>query len=183
MQPARQDLPVTPGTTYRDTVRIMQPVYAYRDITTIEGAPVVLTVPDHGLASDWPVWVRGVQGMPEANREPFKQLPHRAKWLSADSLEINVLSATGLTPIGGELIYQTPVDLVDAAAWLNVYRGDDLLFALSAGAGLTVTAPGTLTRSMTVQQTEQLSGAPLHYTFEIQYPGLSVVRYCEGAIV
>jgi hypothetical protein len=183
MTPARQDLPVTPGTTYRDTVRIMQPVYAYRDITKIEGAPVVLTVPGHGLASDWPVWVRGVQGMPEANREPFKQLPHRAKRLGVDSLEINPLSASGLKPTGGELIYQVPVDLTDAAAWLKVYRGDDLLFVLSAGAGLSITAPGTLTRSMTSEQTALLSGAPLHYTFDIQYPGLTIVRYCEGVIL
>jgi hypothetical protein len=183
MQPARQDLPVTPGTTYRDTVRIMQPVFAYRTISKIEGAPAVLTVPAHGLDSDWPVWVRGVQGMPEANREPFKQLPHRAKRLTADSLEINPLSTTSLKPLGGELIYQLPVDLTDAAAWLNVYRGNDLLFALSAGTGLTLTAPGTLTRSMTAEQTALLTGEPLHYTFDIQYPGLTTVRYGEGAIL
>lgn len=183
MQPARQDLPVTPGTTYRDTVRIMQPVNAYRSITSIEGAPAVFTVPAHGLASDWPVWVRGVQAMPEANREPFQQLPHRAKLLDADRLEINKLSATGLKPKGGELIYQLPVDLTDAAAWFNVYRGTELLFALTAGTGITLTAPGTLTRSMTAEQTALLTGEPLHYTFDIQYPGLTTVRYGEGAIL
>ena len=64
MQPARQDLPVVPGTTYRDTVRLMQPDYAYKLITQISGAPAVLSVPQHGLAGDWPVWVRGVAGLP-----------------------------------------------------------------------------------------------------------------------
>ncbi len=183
MQPARQDLPVTPGTTYRDTVRIMQPVNAYRSITSIAGAPAVFTVPAHGLDSDWPVWVRGVQSMPEANREPFQQLPHRAKRLDADSLEINQLSATGRAPRGGELIYQLPVDLTDAAAWLSVYRGTELLFELTAGSGLTMTAPGTLTRTMTTEQTALLTGVSLHYTFDIQYPGQTTVRYGEGAIL
>lgn len=70
MQPARLDLPIIPGTTYRDTVRLMQPAFVYLPITAITASEsgVRLTV-QHDLAGDWPVWVRGVTGMPDLNRD------------------------------------------------------------------------------------------------------------------
>src|SRR5690606_25260435 len=106
MQPACQNLAIVPGTTYRDTARLMQPTFAYRAITGIAGAPAVLAVPGHGLGGDWPVWVRGVTNMPEINRAPVNQLPHRAKFVDAETLEINALSAVGLNPAGGQLVYK-----------------------------------------------------------------------------
>ncbi|MBC2676922.1 hypothetical protein [Pseudomonas baltica] len=181
MQPARQDLPVVPGATYRDTIRIMQPVFVYRDITGIVGAPVVLQVPDHGLASDWPVWVRGAVGMPDLNREPFKQLPHRARRLSADSLEVNSQSAVGLRPSGGQLVYRPPVDLTDATAVLTIFSGADALFVLGEGAGLEVTAPGTIARTLTAAQTLLLAPGGMTYTFDLLFPGGVVTRYFTGA--
>ena len=182
MQPARQDLPVTPGTTYRDTVRIMQPVYMYRAITAIAGAPAVFTVPAHGLDSDWPVWIRGVSGMPEANREPFKQLPHRATRLSADSLEINALSASGLTPAGGQLVYRMPVDLSGASIEMVVSHGIEPLLTLQLGAGLASPAPGTVTRVLTPAQTLLLTGDDLGYAFDVTFADGTVTRYFQGAI-
>jgi hypothetical protein len=182
MQPARQDLPVIPGTTYRDTVRIMQPVYQYRDITGIAGAPAVLTVPGHGLETDWPVWVKGVQGMTDLNREPERQRPHSAKQLGIDSLEINALSAAGLRPTGGQLIYRKPVDLAESAPEMVIWRGDDLVLALTLGNGLAVTGPGTIERVLTAEQTALLVGEGLTYTQEITFAGPTVTRYFEGAV-
>lgn len=51
MQPACQNLAIVPGTTYRDTVRLMQPVFAYRDISDISGAPLRVTVKAQLLAA------------------------------------------------------------------------------------------------------------------------------------
>lgn len=180
MQPARQDLSVIPGTTYRDVIRIMQPEFVYRDVSGVSGAPALLTVVAHGLADAWPVWVRGVQGMPDINREPFKQLPHRAKVIDADTLEVNALSASGLRPVGGQMIYRRAVDLTDAAPVMRVYRDAELLFSLVVGAGLTITTVGTVTREISAAQTALLTGEGLHYAFDVAYGAVTVTRYCEG---
>ncbi|MFZ3184241.1 MAG: hypothetical protein WA173_08860 [Pseudomonas sp.] len=183
MQPARQDLPVTPGTTYRDIVRLMQPEFAYHAITQIAGAPVLFTVPAHGLAADWLVWVRGVAGMPAANAEPQRQNPHRAKRLDQDTLEINNLSADGLNPTGGQLIYRLPVDLAGAAVAMRFLdkAGAELL-ALSLGSGLVIIGPGTIARELTPAQTGLLRGACLTYEFDVIYADGTVTRYYDGAI-
>lgn len=182
MQPARQDLPVIPGATYRDTIRIMQSVWVYRDITAISGSPAVFTVPGHSLESTWPVWVRGVQGMPDANREPDRQLPHTAKLLTASSLEINALSAAGLRPAGGQLIYRSPVDLAGAAVEMTIWRGDEPVLVLTQNAGLSFTAPGTIERVITDEQTALLIGEDLTYTLDITFVGPTVTRYFIGAV-
>ncbi len=182
MQPARQDLPVIPGATYRDIIRIMQPVWVYRDITAIRGSPAVFTVPSHSLESTWPVWVRGVQGMPDANREPDRQLPHTAKLLTADTLEINSLSVAGLRPTGGQLIYRRPVDLSESSAAMTIWRGDEVVLMLAQDDGLAVTAAGTIERVLTAEQTALLVGDDLTYTLDITFAGPTVTRYFTGAV-
>lgn len=179
MQPARLDLPVTPGTTYRDTVRLMQPSFTYRPITAISGAPVVLTVPAHGLAGDWPVWVRGVTGMPDLNRVPPNQLPHRARYISAESLEINALSAEGLNPAGGQLIYKDPVDLAGASVEMRFERAGTELLVLTLGDGLELPSAGTITRELTPAQTALLTGA-WTYTLDVTFSDGTVTRYFQG---
>lgn len=179
MQPACQHLSIIPGTTYRDTVRLMQPSYTYRPITAIAGAPVVLTVPAHGLTGDWPVWVRGVTGMPDLNRVPPNQLPHRARYVSGDSLEINALSAEGLNPAGGQLIYKDPVDLTGAAVQMRFERDGAELLVLSLDAGLALPAAGTISRELTPAQTVLLTGA-WTYTLDVTFSDGTVTRYFQG---
>jgi hypothetical protein len=128
------------------------------------------------------VWVKGVQGMTELNREPERQRPHSAKRLDIGSLEINALSAAGLRPTGGQLIYRKPVDLAESAAEMVIWRGDDLVLALTLGNGLAVTAPGTIERVLTAEQTALLVGEGLTYTLEITFVGPTVTRYFEGAV-
>lgn len=179
MQPIRQDLPLVPGTTYRDTVRLMQPDYAYKLITQISGAPAVLSVPLHGLAGDWPVWVRGVSGLPAINREPPNALPHRTKRLDENTLEVNAVSAEGARPEGGQLIYRLPVDIAaaDVRMRFSGLQGDDLV--LEIGTGLERPAPGTVTRALTPQQTARLVG-DWRYTFEVEFADGTITRYFEG---
>jgi len=178
MQPACLDLSIIPGTTYRDTVRLMQPEFAYKPITALGGAPLRLTV-QHGLAGDWPVWVRGVSGMPDLNREPDKQLPWRAAYIDASTLEINALSAAGLAPAGGELVYRLPVDLVGAVVVMRFTRAGQEVLELTLGAGLEQTTPGTITRALTPEQTELLAG-DWHYTLDVTFSDGAVVRYYQG---
>ncbi|WP_263147915.1 hypothetical protein [Pseudomonas sp. RIT-PI-AD] len=174
-------LAILPGTTFRDTVRLMQPEWAYRAITAIAGAPAVLTVPGHDLPAEWPVWVRGVQGMAELNAEPG-QAPHWARRLDDDNLVINRLSATGKRPSGGELIYQLPVALAGADAAMRIWRGDDLLLELILGQGLAFGAIGSLVRELTPTQTASLTGTGLHYALDVTYADGTVTRYLRGPI-
>lgn len=179
MQPACQHLPIVPGTTYRDTVRLMQPNFAYHPISGIAGAPVVLTAPAHGLASDWPVWVRGVTGMPDLNRVPPNQLPHRATFIDGDTLEINALSADGLKPVGGQLIYKLPVDLTGATVRMRFERAGTELLVLNIGDGLAQPSAGTITRELTPAQTALLTGA-WTYTMDVTFSDGTVTRYFQG---
>ncbi|MCY1287549.1 hypothetical protein D9M68_254120 [compost metagenome] len=179
MQPACQDLPVVPGTTYRDTFRLMQPEFVYRPIASIAGAPAQLVVPAHGLVGDWPIWVRRVMGMQGINREPQRELPWPSRRIDADTLEINSLSADGERPQGGQLVYQPPVDLAGASVVMTFtgQQGDDLVLTL--GAGLVVAAPGTITRELTPEQTALLVGE-WRYTLDVQYADGTVTRYAQG---
>lgn len=179
MQPAFQNLSVVPGTTYRDTVRLMQPTFAYRAIMGISGAPTVLIVPGHGLEGDWPVWVRGVTGMQDINRAPVTQLPHRAKLIDADTLEINALSAEGLNPVGGQLIYKMPVDLAGTTVQMRFVSGGAEVLALTLGQGLAQPSAGTITRELTPAQTALLTGA-WSYTLDVTFSDGSITRYFHG---
>lgn len=180
MQPACQDLPIVPGTTYRDTVRLMQPEFIYLPITSItpSASGVRLTV-EHELASDWPVWVRSVTGMTELNRDPRTALPWRAKRLDADALEINALSGAGLQPRGGELVYKLPVDLTGATVAMRFTRDGQELLTLTLGAGLASPAPGTITRTLTPAQTELLTGE-WWYVLDVTFSDGTVTRYYRG---
>lgn len=179
MRPVEQDLAVVPGTTYRDTVRLMQPEFAYRAITLISGAPAQVAVAAHGLEDSWPVWIRGVSGLPAANREPPNQLPHRAKVLDADTLEINALSAAGAAPSGGQLVYRLPVDLTGATVVMTITGLGGADIVLSVGSGLAIPAPGTITRELTPEQTALLEG-DWRYTMDVTFADGTVTRYYEG---
>lgn len=179
MKPVCQDLSVVPGTTYRDTVRLMQPEYAYRAISQIAGAPAHVVAVGHGLVDSWPVWLRGVSGLPAANREPPNQLPHRAKVLDADTLEINALSAAGASATGGQLVYRLPVDLTGASVAMTITGLGGADIVLSVGSGLAIPAPGTITRELTPEQTALLVG-DWRYTMDVTFADGTVTRYYEG---
>lgn len=183
MQTVRYDLPIVSGTTYRDTVRLMQPVYRYADIQSIVGAPVVLTARDHGITSDWPVWLRSIRGVLEFNREPQKQQPYRAQVLDDDRLEINALSAVGQRPEGGQLVYRAPVDLTGADLSMTFAKNGDVLLFLELGAGLTVSAPGSITRRLAPEQTALLAVSGVSYQFDVTFPDGTVSRYLEGSVL
>ena len=79
---------------------------------------------DHGLPADWLIWVQDVQQMQELNRSPRRELPHRAEVVDVTTLESNTLSALGRSPVGGQIIYQPPVDLTGATA-RTVYNPEE----------------------------------------------------------
>lgn len=177
MQPACVDLPIIPGATYRDTVRLMQPAFVYLPITAITPSEsgVRLTV-QHGLAGDWPVWVRGVTGMPDLNRDPRTALPWRAKRIDADTLEINALSGAGLQPRGGELVYKLPVDLDGATIRASLLDASgSLLLEIPAA----VIGPGSVELELTDEQTAALSTRVATWALDVEQGG-DVYRAIAG---
>lgn len=184
MQPAKLDLTIIQGSTLRDTLRLMQPRYEYRPITALGGSPLRLTV-DHGLPGNWLAWVQGVSGMQGVNRSPQAERPHRVSVVDAATLEINALSAFGLSPSGGQLIYKPPVDLTGATARMQIRAqvgGAVLLELTTANGGLALTGPGTITRSLSAAQTAALTWTEAVYDLEVEYADGTVQRYLQGDV-
>ncbi len=187
MQPACVPLPIRiiQGVTFSYAVRIGQPIYVYRPIQAIEAvAPVRLRVDGHGLSGDWPVWVRSVQRWPEINREPRSGKAWQAKRVDADKLEINVLSAVGQSPVGGELVYQPPVDLTGCSARMRLREeaGGTVLLELEDGAGLELDSAGVVRIELTPEQTVALSQSAKHFDLDITFADGEVRRYVEGPV-
>jgi len=179
MTPACVPLRIEKGATFRDALRIMQPSLVYRPITQIAPtAPVRLTIPGHGLPGTWLAWADGVQGMPELNRARLRQLPHRVASIDDDTIEINLLSAVGLAPVGGQLIYQPPVDLAGAEVRMQIRDapGGTVLMTLDlAGAG-------TISREISASATAALEWSAAVYDVDVTYPDGTVHRYYSGPI-
>lgn len=183
MQPAKLDLHIVQGATLRDTLRLMQPRYEYRPITALGGSPLRLTV-DHGLPGNWLAWVQGVNGMQGINRSQ-REKPHRVKVVDESTIEINALSAFGLNPSGGQLIYKPPVDLTGATARMQIRAGlgGALLLELNTeNGGLAITGPGTLTRTLSATETAALTWTDGVYDLEVEYSDGTVQRYLQGAV-
>ncbi|WP_312115326.1 hypothetical protein [Stutzerimonas nitrititolerans] len=183
MQPAKLDLHIVQGATLRDTLRLMQPRLEYRPITAIGGSPVRLTV-DHGLPGNWLAWVEGSTGLQGLNRST-RERPHRVTVIDESTLEINALSAFGLAPSGGQLIYKPPVDLTGAAARMQIRAGIGgalLLELTTENAGLAITGPGTLVRTLSAAQTAALTWTEGVYDLEVEYADGTVQRYLQGKV-
>ena len=183
MQPAKLDLHIVQGSTLRDTLRLMQPRYEYRPITALGGSPLRLTV-DHGLPGNWLAWVEGVNGMQGVNRST-RERPHRVTVVDAATLEINALSAFGLNPGDGQLIYKPPVDLAGATARMQIRAqvgGAVLLELTTANGGLAFTGPGTITRTLSAAQTAALTWTEAVYDLEVEYADSTVQRYLQGKV-
>jgi len=183
MQPAKHDLHIVQGSTLRDTLRLMQPRHEYRPITALGGSPLRLTV-DHGLPGNWLAWVEGVNGMQGVNRST-RERPHRVTVVDAATLEINALSAFGLNPSDGQLIYKPPVDLAGATARMQIRAGvgGALLLELNTeNGGLAITGPGTLTRTLSATETAALTWTDGVYDLEVEYADGTVQRYLQGVV-
>lgn len=183
MQPAKFDLHIVQGATLRDTLRLMQPRLEYRPITAIGGSPLRLTV-EHGLAGNWLAWIEGSTGLQGLNRST-RERPHRVTVIDESTLEINALSAFGLAPSGGQLIYKPPVDLTGATARMQIrdqIGGQELLELTTDNGGLAITGPGTITRTISAADTAAIAWASAVYDLEVQYPDGTVQRYLQGTV-
>lgn len=181
---AEVPLCIRQGSTFTDIVRFAQPVYEWRQISAIEGSPVTLTVPDHGIVGDWVAWVEGVQGMPSINNDR-KARPHDVTVIDPDTLVINTLSAYRLTPTGGMLAYNPPVILDGCSIRMQIKDkiGGTVLFELSTANGrIEIVRPGTIRRTIDADDTAGFAWSRGVYDLEVTYPDGTVQRYLQGSV-
>jgi len=178
MQPTQLALVIHRGATFRARLRVMRPSFVYLPITAIGAtAPVQLTV-EHGLPTDWPVWISGVRQMPALNRAAPQQAPHFVRVVDANTLEINTINALGLAPQGGQIQYHPPLALTGATATLTLYNKGAEVGTLP----VTVDAAGWVDVVLTDEQTEALDWTELQYTLDVQLGAGDVLRVYAGAI-
>lgn len=185
MQPARLDLRIIQGATFRKPLLLMQPVYAYKPIGTIQqSAPLRLSVTAHGLPDGWPTWIEGVRGWSALNRDKQRERFRVAKVIDADTIEFNDLNGLGQSAAGGTLVYQLPVDLAGASARMNIRdaAGNLLLALLTVTGELVVDGLGRLLMVLSAAQTAALTWTQGFYDLELVMADGSVDRWANGEV-
>lgn len=185
MQPARLDLPVVQGATNRKPLLLMQPRYVYHPITAVQTtAPLLLTVPGHGLSSGWPVWIEEVSGWSALNVDKGRERPHFVEVIDADTLEINRLNGLRQRATGGTLVYQLPVDLAGCTGRLTMLGEDGQRLELTtANGGLEIAGPGRLMIVITAAQAAALTWRCGRYDLDLTMANGDVVRWVAGEVV
>lgn len=188
MTPASIPLRVIQGTTLNKVLRLMQPGRVYKEISAIAAAaPVLITVPGHGLPGTWPVWFRGVAGLNGINREPDSTRPWMAEVVDVDTLRINAIDATGQKGQGGRLIYLPPVDLTGVIGRLQVRAAvgssEVLLELNTTNGGLVIDGLGLLRIHLSATQSAALAWKSGVYDLELTFSDGTVTRFAEGDVV
>lgn len=186
MTPACIPLRIIQGTTLNKAIRLMQPGRIYRDITAIaSSAPVRLTIPGHGLTGTWPAWFAGVVGLPSLNREPVTARPQLVKVIDANTLEVNVIDASGAKASGGRLIYLPPIDLAGVTGRLLVrpaLGAMPLLELTTANGGLVIDGPGLLRIHLSATNSAALGWTRGVYELELTFADGTVQRFAQGEV-
>ncbi len=105
----RVDLVVGRGSEFNYSFMIATEENVYRDITGItRDAPCVLTVPAHGLPTEWPIVISDVPGMVQINSSE----PRVAYADDANTLTLRDVNSTGYHGYtgGGTIRYEKPLD-------------------------------------------------------------------------
>jgi hypothetical protein len=160
--PATKDISIRQGGTFSLVLRWEAPPIVYKPITAItQSAPVRLTVPSHGVPTGWRVAVTNVKGMTEINASANSVKDadyHPATVVDSNTVEINEINAAGYKAYisGGQLQYNTPVDLSGYSARMSIKDkiGGTELFSLTVLNGR-ITLDTTLkTISLTISATD-----------------------------
>lgn len=137
MEPARLDLSIAHGSPWRKQLKIMQPLYEYRPITSInKTAPLTLTV-EHDLPLEhWPVWIEASTSS-ALNSDKARQRARMARVIDAQTIELNGINGHSVNATSGYLVYQLPVDFSGCTASM-VFSGphDDIELTVASGISL-----------------------------------------------
>lgn len=157
MEPARLDITVTRGATWRKLFTIMQPEYAYRPIVSVnQTAPLTLTVEHQLPLPRWPIWIEGSTSS-DLNTDKKRQRFRIATVIDENTIELNGINGHNVKATSGYLVYQLPVDFEGCAASLVITSAAaDIELTVSSGLDLGI---GFISAELTDAQTQNL--APL----------------------
>ena len=139
----------------------------YKSITGItNAAPVVITVPSHGIPDGWRVSLSSVGGMtqinaknnpPKASDDPYKSDYKTATLVSANAISLNLVNSSEFDAFssGGYVQFGTPIDLAGYTARLTIKDkvGGTVLLSLTTENGGIVIDNGAKTITLTIAAT------------------------------
>jgi hypothetical protein len=120
--PAKINYRIYQGSTFSETFRWESATKIYKSITNVtKAAPVVLSVPAHGIKNGWRFRVTNVNGMKEINTVNTESY-YFASNTTSDTITINDINSLGFTTYtnGGVIEYNQPVDLAGFTARMQI---------------------------------------------------------------
>ncbi len=108
-------LSVARGKTFEFAFLYAEESLVYKPILAVASlAPLRLTVPNHGLPSQWPVRISGVSAPVEMNQTDLIY----ATAIDPDTVELNTVDGSGWAAfeVSGNLVFNKPVDLTGWSA-------------------------------------------------------------------
>lgn len=193
-----EDLLIKKGKTFSQVIRWEDTPFVYKNITGIsKAAPVVLTVPSHGLPNGWRLAVLSPGGMRElAAKLPAKGEPpldsefHKGTVLSSSTIELNEVNSLEFTAYttGGAIVYYTPTDLTGFTARLQIREteeatGDPLVSLTTENSGIALdNVLKTITLTIAATATDDFTFRTGVYDLEMVSPGGVVTQLLKGNI-
>ena len=181
MQPAHLDLVITRGMTWRKPLKIMQPVYEYKPITSInQTAPLTLTV-DHGLPLDhWPAWIEASTSS-ALNTDKSRERPRIVRAVDPQTVEINGINGHSIRATGGYLVYQLPVDFTGCTASM-FFSGahDDIELTDSSGLSIGL---GYINAELNAEQAQLLTNSSTYKLWVTHPNGDKIPWLCGGVSI
>jgi hypothetical protein len=187
------DIVIKQGVTFAQQLKYCQPVLTVKPITgATKSGQAVLTVPSHGLAVDWLVWVVGVAGMTKINHrsDQLKRVSdaYRAYYVDANTIRLD-LDTTRFSDYvsDGELLYLPPVDLTGYTARMKVKQpdieGTVVVELTTENGGITLNANGEILVTIAAAATELFDFEAGVYDLEIVSASGVVTRVVSGAVL
>lgn len=181
---ADQTLLVQPGATLNQPVLIASQALSYAPITAIQpSAPLRLTVSNHGLVREWPIWIENVRSWTELNRSRAWEAALMARVIDTSTLEINALNGVGHTASGGQVVYRKQIDLSGCTARARIIGLNAPPLELTTeNGGITLSNPGLAVLHLSTTQTAAIAWQAGTYSLDVIHADNTVVRYAEGRV-
>ena len=185
MTPAKVNLKIYQGSTFRETFRWESALKTYLPITAItKTAPAIITCTGTLPPVGWRAKVTGVAGMKEINSDDYRVVTTA----SGGTVTFNDINASNYTAYtsGGVIEYNTPMDLANYTARLQLrpqLASSTVLLELTTQNGGIVIDNSLKTISIVIQatQTQTLTFNSAVYSLEL-VKNLEVITFSTGSV-
>jgi hypothetical protein len=186
------EIEVRQGKTFSKTLRWGAKPFLYKAITDIDQvAPVLITVPIHGLPDGWPAAVVSVKGMTEINAlkggKDFVKDYNKITLEDANTISINDINAAeySVYTSGGYVMALTPVDLAGYSARFVIKDriGGTVLATIDEADGIDIdNTAKTITLTIAASATDDWTFKSGVFELEMESSGGQVTTIYAGTI-